>query len=109
VEEEALDEYDLHNIHITEIEGEIEVEDPSLESKLFVAPIKVKKVSIGTTDNSKMDSIGDYMDEQIVERITKLLCEYSDMFPTTFTEIKRIVGELGEMTIPLKIEARPVR
>jgi len=56
-----------------------------------------------------MDNIGYYWDEQIVERITDLLCEYSDLFSTTFTEMKGIVGELGEMKIPLKLEARPVK
>jgi hypothetical protein len=69
----------------------------------------VKKVNIGTIENPKMASIGDYWDEQTVERIIELLCEYSDMFPTTFTEMKDIIGELGEMKIPLKPEARPVR
>jgi hypothetical protein len=34
-----------------------------MESKVFFAPIKVKKVSIGTNDNPKMASIGDYWDE----------------------------------------------
>jgi hypothetical protein len=32
-----------------------------------------------------MASIGDYWDEKIVEKITKLLHENSDLFPTTFT------------------------
>jgi hypothetical protein len=45
------------------------VEGPYLESKVFVAPIKVKKFNIGTTDKPKMASIGDYWDEQTVERI----------------------------------------
>jgi hypothetical protein len=31
------------------------------------------------------------------------------MFPTTFTDMKSIERELGEMNIPLKPEARPVR
>jgi hypothetical protein len=85
------------------------VEGQSLESKVFAAPIKVKKVNIGTNYNPKMASIGDYWDEQTVETITKLLHEYSDMFATTLTEMKGIAGELGEMKIPLKPEARPVR
>jgi hypothetical protein len=59
------------------------VEGPCLESEVFVAPIKVNKVNIGTTENPKMESIGDYWDEQTIERITKLLCEYNDLFPTT--------------------------
>ena len=49
------------------------------------------------------------MDEQTVERITELLREYSNMFPTTFTKMKGIVGELGDMEIHLKPEARSVR
>jgi hypothetical protein len=36
VEEEATDEYDPHNIQITEIEGEREVEGPSLKSEVFL-------------------------------------------------------------------------
>jgi hypothetical protein len=56
-----------------------------------------------------MTSIGDYQDEQTLERITELLREYSDIFPTTFTEMKGIAEELGEMKIPLKPEARPIR
>jgi hypothetical protein len=61
------------------------VEGPSLESKVFTVPINVKKVNIGTNDNPKMASIRDYLGEQTVERITKLLHEYGDMFPTNFT------------------------
>jgi hypothetical protein len=85
------------------------VEVPSLELQLFVAPIKLKKVNIWTIDNPKMASIGDYWDKQIVEIITKLMHEYSGMFPTTFTKMKGIAGELGEMKITLKPEARPIR
>jgi hypothetical protein len=68
---EALDEDDLCNIQITKIEGEREVEGPSLESELLGSPIKVNKVNIGTNENPKMASIGYYWDEQTVERITK--------------------------------------
>jgi hypothetical protein len=82
---------------------------PPLESKVIVALIKVKKVNIGTTKNPKMANIGYYWDEQTVEIITELQCEYNDMFPTKFTELKGIVGEIGEMKIPLKAEARPIR
>ena len=103
VEEEALDEEDPCNIQITEIEGEREVKGPYLESEVFVAPIKVKKVNIGTNDNPKMASIGDYWDEQTIERIIELLSKYIDLFPTTFTEMKGIAGDLGEMKILLAL------
>jgi CTP:phosphocholine cytidylyltransferase-like protein len=71
------------------------VEGPSLELKVFVAPIKVNKFNIGTTENPKMSNIGDYWDEQTVKKIIELLREYSDLFPTTFIEMKRIGGEIG--------------
>jgi CTP:phosphocholine cytidylyltransferase-like protein len=61
------------------------VEHPSVELEVFFAPIKVKKVNIGMDENPKMESIGDYWDEQKVERIIELLHEYSDLFPKNFT------------------------
>jgi hypothetical protein len=72
-------------------------------------PIKVNKVNIRTIEHPKMANIGDYWDETIVERITELLCGYNDFFPTTFTEMKGIVGEMGEMNIPHIPEARLIR
>ena len=35
--------------------------------------------------------------------------EYMDLFPTIFTNMKGIAGELGEMKIPLKLDAKRVR
>jgi hypothetical protein len=61
------DEDDSRNIHIIEVEGEREVEGPSLELEVFVAPTKVNKFNIGTTNNPKMTSIGDYWNEQTIE------------------------------------------
>jgi hypothetical protein len=43
-----------------------------------------------------------------VEKIADLLCEYQDLFPNAFLEMKGIVGELGEMNIPLKLGAKKV-
>ena len=85
VQEEVPDENDLCDIQIEEVEGQREVEGPLLESKVIVASIKVKKFNIGTVENPKMASIGDYWDEKTIESIIDLLCEYSDLFPTTFT------------------------
>jgi hypothetical protein len=36
------------------------------------------------------------------------LREYVGLFPTTFIETKCIAGELGEVKIPLRSEARPI-
>jgi hypothetical protein len=60
VQEEVPEEDDPSNIQIKEAEGEREVEGPPLESEVIVVPIKVKKVNIGTVENPKMASIGDY-------------------------------------------------
>ena len=76
---------------------------------MFYAPIKVNKINIGTTENPKMASIEDYWDEKTVERITELLRKYNDLFPKTFTKMKGIAGDLGEMKIPLKSEARTIK
>jgi hypothetical protein len=53
--------------------------------------------------------IGDYYDEKTLESITELLHEYNDLFPTTFIEMKGIVGELGEIKIPLRPDVRPIK
>jgi hypothetical protein len=85
------------------------VKGPSMESEAFDAPSKFNKVNIGMNGNPKMARTGDYWDEQTLERIAKLLREYNDMFPTTFKKMKGIAGELGEMNIPLKPKAIPIR
>ena len=40
-------------------------------------------------------------------KITDLLHEYQDLFPSNFSEMKGIVGNLGEMKIPLRPDAKP--
>jgi hypothetical protein len=109
VQEEAPDEDDPRDIQIEEVKGEKYVEGLPIESEVISVPIKVKKVNIGTIEQPKMASIGDYWDEQIVERIIELLREYSDLFPTTFIEMKGIAEELGEMKIPLRSDVRPIK
>ena len=44
-----------------------------------------------------------------MENITDLLHKFQDLFPTKFLEMKGILGDLGEMKIPLKPDAKPVR
>jgi hypothetical protein len=109
VQEEAPDEDDQRDLQIEEVEGEREVEGTPLELEVISMPIKIKKVNIGTVEQPKMASIGYYWDEQTLERITKLLHEYNDLFPTTFIEMKGIAGELGEMKIPLRPDVRPIK
>jgi hypothetical protein len=54
-------------------------------------------------------NVGDYFDDATIDRITKLLHEYQDLFPTKFIDMKGIKGPMGEMKIPLKPDARPVK
>jgi hypothetical protein len=66
-------------------------------------------VNIGMEEKPKFANIGDYWNDETMENIANLLHEYQDIFPTTFSEMKGITGELGEMKIPLKPYAKLVR
>jgi hypothetical protein len=71
--------------------------------------MNIKKVNIGTEEKPKIANIGYYWDNETMEKITELLHEYSDLFPATFSEMKGVARELGEMMIPLRPEARLIR
>jgi len=47
----------------------------------------------------KFTNIGDYWDDAMVDKVTELLHEYQDLFPTKFIEPKWIIGDLGAMKI----------
>ena len=65
--------------------------------------LNIKKVNIGSSDNPNFTNIGDYWDEETVVKIMDILHEYQDLFPTNLLEMKGIVGDLGEMKIPLRL------
>eukprot|EP00253_Pinus_taeda_P025447 PITA_25447 len=44
-----------------------------------------------------------------MDKVVELLCEYQDVFPTKFSNLKGIVGDLGVMKITLKMVAMPVK
>ena len=58
-------------------------------------PLKIRKVNIGTEENPKFASVGDYWDEETMAKITDLLHEFQYLFPTKFSKMKGIVGDLG--------------
>jgi hypothetical protein len=66
-------------------------------------------VNIGTKEKPKFANIGDHWNEQTVEKIAYLLREYQNLFLTTFSEMKGIAGEPGELKVPLKPDAKPVK
>ena len=97
------------DIYIPEYEGSHAMEGLGLSNDKFLKPLKIKKVNIDSPENPKFSNIGDYWDDQIVGKITDLLHEFQDLFPTKFCEMKGNVGNLGEMKIPLNPDAKPIK
>ena len=60
-------------------------------------------------ESTKFASIGDYWDDSTMGKVTDLLHEFQDLFPTKFSKMKGISGDLGEMKIPLKPYVKPVK
>lgn len=75
----------------------------------YTQPINIKKHCIGTKTNTKMDTVGDDWDEEIVIQEVDLLKEYEDIFPRTLSKMKGITRDLGEMKIQLKPNAKLVK
>jgi hypothetical protein len=96
-------------VNIAETEGQRDVEGPGIELPFIGKPIKIKKVNIGSEHTPKLANVEDYWDASTIDKITELLHEYQDLFPTKFTDMKGIKGPIGEMRIPLKPNARPVK
>jgi hypothetical protein len=85
------------------------LEGPGVELPFIGQPIKIKKFNIGTKQKPKLENVRDYWDDATIDKIIELLHEYQDLFPTKFTDMKGIQGPMGEMRIPLKPDARPVK
>ena len=68
-------------------------------------PLKLKEVNIGMEEKPKLAKIGDYWDYDRVGNIVELLTGYQNLFPTNFSTLKGIVGDLGVMKITLKLDA----
>ena len=79
------DDDDPLNINIPKSKGICPVEGFGISSDQFLSPLKIKKDNIGSPDNPKFTNIGDYWDEETVGKITDLLHEFQDIFPTIFS------------------------
>lgn len=104
---DVSDEEDLRGLHFEETEGHHALQGATTSSSApdYNKPLKSKKYNIGSEKNPKLAIIGDYWDDETVNRVVDLLKEYQDIFPTTFSEMKGIAGELGEMKIQLRCKA----
>jgi len=57
----------------------------------------------------KFAKTGNYWDNAMVDKVAEFLCEYEDLFPTNFTDLKRIIVDLGVMKIMLKLDVKLVK
>jgi hypothetical protein len=73
VTEEDQEEEDPRNVQVPETEGESDVVGPTLESDAYVKPLRVCKVNIGMKEKPKFANIGDYWNDETVEKIADLL------------------------------------
>ena len=62
--------------------------------------LNIRKLNIGTKENPKFESVGDYWDEETMENIMDLLHEFQDLFPTNFSEIKGILVRIINPYLP---------
>lgn len=106
VEEE---DKDTRKIDIPETEDQGEVQRPQIENPDITMPVKTKQVNIGIEAKTNFTNIRDYWDVATVDKVTELLCEYQDLFPTKFIDLKGIVRDLGVMRITLKPNAKPIK
>jgi len=100
---------DPRNINIPEVEGHREVEGLQIENPYITMPLKTNQINIGIEAELKFMKIGDYWDDAIVDKVTEFLREYQDLFPTKFSDLKCIIGNLGVMKITLKLDIKPVK
>lgn len=105
------EEEDPHSLQFIEIEGERKIEDKTMNKSTsdYRQPMEKKKHKISTQQKPKMDIVGDYWDKEKVSQVVDLLMEYKYIFPSTFSKIKGILGDLGEMKIQLKLSATPLK
>ena len=106
---EPEDDDEVHNVIIPYLEGSHDVAAPDIPMDSMSQPLKIRRVNIGSEEHPKFSNIGVYWEEKTMAKIMDLLHEFQDLFLTQFLEMKGILGGLGEMKIPLKPDAKPMR
>ena len=71
---------DPWSINIPETEESWDVAAPDVLTDLMNQPLKIRKIKIGTEGNPKFENVGDYQDEETMEKIIDLLHEFQDFF-----------------------------
>ena len=81
-----LNDLDPLEINIPKLKGIRTLEGVAMITDQFLKPLKIKKVNIGSVENPNFANIGDYWNEETMGKITDLLHEFQDLFPTKFSE-----------------------
>ena len=92
---EPKDDDVLQNINIPETEGSRNVAVLNVPTDPISQLLMIRNLNIGTDMNLNFASVGDYWDEETMERITYLLHEFQDRFLNKFLEMKGILDDLG--------------
>lgn len=66
-------------------------------------------MNIGTEEELKYTTLGDYWDDATVDKVIELLREYQDLFPTKLIELKGILDKLGVMKITLNPDEKLIK
>ena len=82
---------DPRNVNIPEPEGHCKVHGPAVEAPEVTQPLKTWTVNIGSEENPKQATIGDYWDDEMVSKVTQILHEYQDLSLTRFSTMKIII------------------
>ena len=77
---EPKDDDELQNINILETQGSRDFTAPDVPTNPMSQPLKIWKVNIKIEENPKFSSVGDYLDEETMEKIADLLHEFQDLF-----------------------------
>ena len=88
---------DLHNIDIPESEGHCDVHGSAVKAPKVTQPLKTQTINIGSEDQPKYATSGDYWDEDTVSEATQLLHEYRDLCLIKFLEIKGIIEAVNDI------------
>ena len=81
---ELEDDYELHNINISKIEGSRYVVAPDVPTDPMIEPLNIKKFNICMDENLNFANVRDYSDEETMAKIMDLLHEFQDLFLTKF-------------------------
>ena len=74
------DDDNLWNINILEAEGSRDIAAPDIPTDHMNEPLNIRKFNIGTKENWKFASVGDYWDKETMAKIMNLLHEFQDLF-----------------------------